>query len=294
MSQELVCLRDISPLFGAIGGDLVGSVYEGRSKQIKRKDFPLLSYGCRLTDDSILTMATADCIVKGGYTESDFAFKYVEWAKEYPHRGYGHRFKDWVYNNQCHSSYNSFGNGSAMRVSAVGFVSGSIDDAEQGAFESASCTHSHSEGIKGAQAISVAVYMANAGFDKSEIKKTIEDRFKYNLTDKLNDIRISYRFDSSCQGSVPQAIISFLESESYEDAIRNAISLGGDSDTLAAMAGGIALAYYKTMPQKLHDEIVSKMDERMLDLNERFREFCRKYKVWTIGCVDKRAEDWGW
>ena len=114
------------------------------------------------------------------------------------------------------------------------------------------------------------------------------------MTDKFNDIRISYRFDSSCQGSVPQAIISFLESESYEDAIRNAISLGGDSDTLAAMAGGIALAYYKTMPQKLHDEIVSKMDERMLDLNERFREFCRKYKVWTIGCVDKRAEDWGW
>jgi ADP-ribosylglycohydrolase len=225
---------------GAIIGDIVGSIYERHN--IKTKDFPFLSGKCFFTDDTVMTVAVAEALLEGGQ-EHDFVNAMKKYGRLFRNVGYGGRFFQWLRSDDP-SPYNSWGNGSAMRVSPVGWWFDELADVEAGAKLSAAVTHNHPEGIKGGQATAAAIFLARTGAAKSEIKSYIEKRYGYDLDRTLDDIRPRYRFDVSCQGTVPEAIIAFLESTGFEDAIRNAISIGGDSDTLAAITGGIAEAAY--------------------------------------------------
>lgn len=206
-------------------------------------------------------------------SKKTYAYKLREYGKKYPDAGYGQMFNEWLSSQEL-KPYKSYGNGSAMRVSPIGFAFDSLEDVLKEAKRSAVVTHNHREGIKGAQAVASAVFLARTGSIKNPIKDFIEKKFRYNLSQRLDDIRPNYKFDSSCQGSVPQAIIAFLESESFEDAIRKAISIGGDSDTIACIAGGIAQAYYKEIPGFIVDRARLILDsglKRILDsFNERF------------------------
>ena len=231
-------------MIGAIAGDIIGSVYE--HNRIKTKDFPLFSPRSRFTDDTVLTVAVAHSILTG-VTYKD-AIKNI--GKRYPYAGYGGTFIQWLLSEDG-GPYNSWGNGSAMRVSPVGFAFNSTDEVLKQARMTAEISHNHPEGIRGAQATALTVYMARQGKNKEEIRRCIKEQFKYDLDRSVNEIRGVYAFDISCQGTVPEAIISFLDSDSYEDAIRNAISLGGDSDTLACITGGIAEAYYGPVPNDI-------------------------------------------
>lgn len=228
-------------MFGTFIGDVVGSPYE--KKPIKMMNFPLFSKDSRFTDDTVMTAATAYAIL----TQTSYAVAYKKFGRAYPERGYGRSFKEWLVSDSM-EPYNSWGNGSAMRVSPIGYAFNSIKAVLREAKESACATHNHPEGIKGAQAVALAIYFARKGKNKIYIKKEISKRFGYNLQRKVNTIRKTYQFDVSCQGSVPEAIICFLESKNFEEAIRLSISLGGDSDTQAAIAGSIAEAYYHKAP----------------------------------------------
>ena len=224
-------------MLGAIAGDIIGSIFE--HDPIKTTAFRLFKPGCKFTDDTVLTVAVAKAIRTGEtYQECirDFGLRY-------PDRGYGGMFKQWL-SSWDPEPYNSYGNGSAMRVSPVGFLFDSVEEVLKEAEKSAQCTHSHPQGIKGAQATALAILLARQGVTKDGIRDTIEDRFMYVLDRPLEEIRPEYDFDVTCQGSVPQAITCFLEADDYEGAIRNAISLGGDADTQACIAGGIAEAFY--------------------------------------------------
>ncbi|MEG3310149.1 ADP-ribosylglycohydrolase family protein [Streptococcus sp. SS-4456] len=231
-------------MFGAIVGDVIGSRFEGRD--IKSKDFDLFHPNCRFTDDSVMTAAVAASFLGLNEPFDDLEEALVlnmkDFGKLYPRAGYGPQFKKWIESKDS-EPYNSFGNGSAMRVSACGHVGKSLEETLTLAERVASVTHNHPEGIKGAQAVAGAIFLARTGKNKEEIRQFVTDNF-YNLDFTLDAIRPSYQFDSSCQGSVPQAIVAFLESEDFEDAIRNAVSLGGDSDTLAAIAGSIAEPFF--------------------------------------------------
>jgi len=250
-------------MIGAIAGDIIGSAYEARP--VKTEDFPLFNPQSRFTDDTVMTVATADAILTGkGYAKA-----YKEWGRLYPHAGYGGMFRQWLRSND-RRPYNSFGNGSAMRVSPVGFAFDSLDKVLEEAKKSAEVTHNHPEGIKGARATAAAVFLAKKGEDKNAIKKYIESTFKYDLSATLAEIRPHYRFDPTCQGTVPQAIIAFLESSGYEDAVRKAISLGGDSDTLACITGGIAQAYYKTIDNDIVKKVRALLDARLLYILDLF------------------------
>jgi len=251
-------------MLGAIAGDIVGSIFEFNN--IKTTDFNLFSAHSSFTDDTVLTIAVADCILNGkGYAE---AFKY--WGKKYPNAGYGGRFIRWLFSDST-EPYNSFGNGSAMRVSPVGFAFDDLDIVLSEAQKSAEVTHNHPEGIKGAQAIASAIFLARQGKEKKEIKSYIENQFNYNLNRTIDEIRPLYSFDETCQGTVPEAIIAFLESNDFEDAIRKAISLGGDSDTLACITGGIAQAFYKYIPQYINDNVRERLTKDLLDILEKFQ-----------------------
>jgi ADP-ribosylglycohydrolase len=227
-------------MLGAIIGDIVGSIYEWDN--IKTKDFPLFGERCYFTDDSVMTIAVADALLRGG-TSDDFIDSMKKIGRLYPDAGYGGMFVRWLFSDD-REPYNSWGNGSAMRVSPCGWFAESLEEAETLAERSAAVTHDHPEGIKGAQAAAAAIYLARTGKSKEEIKEYIEVKHLYDLSRTLDEIRPIYQFDGSCQGTVPEAIIAFLESTDFEDAIRNAISLGGDSDTLAAITGSIAEAAY--------------------------------------------------
>jgi ADP-ribosylglycohydrolase len=254
-------------MIGAIAGDIIGSIYEGYP--IKTKDFPLFQPQCRFTDDSVLTVAVAKAILDG----SEYLPEIREIGRKYPDAGYGGSFIFWLLSEDARP-YNSWGNGSAMRVSPVGFAFDSAERVMDEAAKTAELTHNHPEGIKGAQATALAVFLARTSRDKEHIKQEINLRFGYNLKRSLDDIRPEYHFDISCQGTVPEAIIAVLESTSYEDAIRNAISLGGDSDTLACITGGIAEAYYGGVP----DFIQSRVRETLTDeLWKITAKFCKKY-----------------
>lgn len=250
-------------MIGAIAGDIIGSVYEAHP--VKTEDFPLFSPGCRFTDDTVMTVATADSILTG----KGYAAAYKEWGRLFPHAGYGGMFRQWLRNNNSRP-YNSFGNGSAMRVSPVGFAFDTLDKVLEEAKKSAEVTHNHPEGIKGAQATAAAIFLARTGKGKKEIKDYIETTFDYDLSATLAEIRPGYRFDPTCQGSVPQAIIAFLESSTYEDAVRKAISLGGDTDTQACITGGIAQAYYKTIDDHIIKKVRALLDARLLDVVDSF------------------------
>jgi ADP-ribosylglycohydrolase len=231
-------------MIGAIAGDIIGSVYEFNN--IKTKAFPLFSPSSRFTDDTVLTIAVANAII----SEIPYVDSIREFGRAYPNAGYGKAFKEWLFVENP-KPYNSWGNGSAMRVSPVGFAFNSINEVLKEARLSAEITHNHPEGIKGAQATALAKYLARKGAARDNIKKEIHDRFGYNLDRSVDEIRLNYTYDVSCQGTVPEAIICFLDSTSYEDAIRNAISLGGDSDTLACITGGISEAFYGPVPEDI-------------------------------------------
>ena len=199
----------------------------------------------------------------------NYAEAYQLYGRKYFHKGFGPRFRSWIYSENP-EPYNSWGNGSAMRVSPVGWYSNSLDEIMAEAKRSAEVTHNHPEGIKGAQSTASAIYMARTGKSKNEIKKFISDTFGYNLERKIDDIRPGYKFDVSCQGSVPEAIITFLESSDFEDAIRLAVSIGGDSDTIACITGGIAEAYYHTVPEHIIESVFKILPEQMKKIVETF------------------------
>ena len=241
-------------MLGAIAGDIIGSVYE--AVPIKTPFFyPLFDPRCRPTDDTVLTVALADSILTG----ADYGDKLREYFRLYPHAGYGGTFVRWAA-LRCRTPYNSWGNGSAMRVSPVGFAYDTLDEVLLRARQSAEVTHNHPEGVKGAQATAAAVFLARDRTPKEEIGSYIEGTFGYDLGRRLDDIRPGYAFDVSCQGTVPEALIAFLEADGYEDAVRKAISLGGDSDTLACITGGIAGAYYG-VPEDIRAEAWARLTQ---------------------------------
>jgi len=252
-------------MFGAIVGDIVGSVYEFNN--IKTKDFPLFGEKCDFTDDTVMTVAVANALHTYRDKKSVAAFRdecaaqMRRLGKEYPGRGYGGRFAQWLVDGSM-GAYNSLGNGSAMRVSPVAWAAGSVEEAETLARASAEPTHNHPEGIKGAQAVAAAIYMGRVRKSKKEIRDYIASKY-YPLDFTLDDIRDSYGFDETCPGSVPQAIEAFLESESFEDAIRNAVSIGGDSDTVAAMTGSIAEAFYGGVPAEIKAKALSYLTDEL-------------------------------
>lgn len=259
-------------MLGAIIGDIVGSVYEFESD--KTKDFELFTEESRLTDDSMMTIAVGCACAKADLNdEEDFKSWVIYYmrkiGREFPSAGYGHHFFRWI-KSDFMSAYNSFGNGSAMRVSPVAWVANSLEETEKLAKWSAEVTHNHSEGVKGAQAVAAAIYLARIGKSKPEIKDYIEKNY-YTLDFTLDEIRPIYKFDVTCQGSVPQAIQCFLESTDFEDAVRNAVSLGGDGDTQAAMAGAIAEAFYG-----VPDNITSKVFEYFDNKTKYYYSICTK------------------
>lgn len=224
-------------MIGAIAGDIIGSIYEGSGS--KSKQFQLFGPHNRFTDDTVLTVAVADSILR----EIDLVDSLHEYFHRYPHAGYGGSFIGWAAERR-REPYYSWGNGSAMRVSPVGFAYQTLEEVIAQATRTAEVTHNHPEGIRGAQATAAAVFLARTGHDRAEIGKRVSEDFGYDLATPLEAIRETYRFDISCQGSVPESIVAFLEAADFEDAIRNAISLGGDADTMACIAGGIAEAYW--------------------------------------------------
>lgn len=241
-------------MMGAIAGDIVGSVYEGAG--IKTTDFPLFDPRCRPTDDSVLTIAVADAILSG----RPYGEAIREFARRHPHAGYGGSFRSWFRHDDA-GPYGSWGNGSAMRVSPVGFAFDTQEKVMQEAAASAMPTHDHPEGIKGAQAVALAVFLARKGHDKAAIRDAVVEATGYDLSRSVGEIRPDYRFDVSCQGSVPEAIVCFLATNSWEAAVRAAISLGGDADTQACIAGGIADAFYGGVPEPVEEKVMAILPE---------------------------------
>lgn len=250
-------------MLGAIAGDVIGSVHEG--SPIKTKDFPLFTRASRFTDDTVLTAAIASAILGDG----DYAAALTSFGRRHPDAGYGGSFRAWL-QADTNEPYGSWGNGSAMRVSPVGFAFDDLDDVLAEAGRSAAVTHDHPEGVKGARATAAAVFLARSGADAKTIASELAERFGYDLARSPDDIRPGYAFDVSCQGSVPEAIVSFLASASYEDAVRTAVSLGGDSDTMACIAGGIAHAHYGGVPDAIVEETRRRLPPDLLDVVDAF------------------------
>ena len=256
-------------MLGAIAGDMIGSVFE--YSNFKSKDFPLFCEDSTFTDDTVLTVAVAHAIM----TDGDYASALKSFGLKYPRRGYGGFFQDWLESSKS-KPYNSWGNGSAMRVSPVGFAFDSVEEVLDEAKKSAEVTHNHPEGIEGAQATALAIFLARKGNDKNDIRNEIEGRFGYILDRTVDKIRAAYSYDISCIGSVPESIIAFLNSKDYEDTIRNAISLGGDSDTMACIAGGISQAYYEDIPEEIIEGVRKELSDELLDIID---DFCSTYNL---------------
>jgi len=250
-------------MLGSIAGDIIGSVYEANG--IKSKLFDLFSPDMRFTDDSVLTIALADAILSG----DEYGQTMRGYYRRYPDVGYGGSFHKWA-SNSDNGPYNSWGNGSAMRTSPVGYAYHDLDEVLRKADYYASFTHNHPEGVKGAQAVASSIFLARNGASKDDIALYVNDNFHYDLTRSLDEIRPGYEFDVSCQGSVPQAILAFIESDNYEDAIRNAVSLGGDSDTQACIAGGIAEAFYGKLPDRISRMAMNMLDDNLRGVVDRF------------------------
>jgi len=252
-------------MIGAVAGDIIGSWYEWHN--IKIKDFVFFSDRCFFTDDSVLTIALADSILTGTpYVDNLRTF--YQW---YPHRGYGGRFHHWA-RNPSYGPYNSWGNGAAMRISPVGYAYNDLFTVLKKAKEFTEITHSHPEGIKGGQATAAAIFLARIGKSKTTIKEFIEKKFHYDLSKHVDEIRPTYEFDESCQGTVPQALRAFIDSTNFEDAIRTAVSLGGDTDTIACITGGVAQAFYGAVPETIQQKVYSTLDCRLGQITRRFME----------------------
>lgn len=252
-------------MMGAIIGDIVGSRFEWHN--YRHKDFTLFHPKCRPTDDSIMTLAVAKAILMARPGYEDLAEQAVAAMQElgckYPKAGYGRGFRAWL-QSEHPAPYNSFGNGSAMRVSPAGFAARTEDEAKALSFAVTAVTHNHPEGIKGAEAVAVLIYHARQGMAMKELHKLAQNRY-YPLDFTLDEIRPTYEFSSSCQGSVPQALVAFFSSTDFEDAIRNAISIGGDSDTIAAIAGSLAEAHYG-IPEDLREAAMQRLDAPLQDI----------------------------
>ena len=237
-------------MLGSIIGDTAGSVYEFNN--IKTTDFPFFSEKSDYTDDSIMTMAVADWLLKDPNHGMDtLEASFISFARKYPcpMGGYGGGFFRWLFRSDGkREPYNSWGNGASMRASANGWMFDTLEETERVASLSAAITHNHPEGIKGAQSTAAAIFMARNGSDKESIRRYISERYGYNLDRTCDEIRPVYKWDSSCQGTTPEAMVAFFDSTDFESAIRLAVSLGGDSDTLACITGGIAEAFYKEIP----------------------------------------------
>lgn len=249
-------------MIGAIIGDVIGAPFEWRNE--RRKDFELFGSQSRFTDDTVLTAATAEALL----TNRPYAEVYRKYFNLYPSCGFGGMFLQWGMDKNK-GPYNSYGNGSAMRVGPVGYAASTLSEAIEEARKSAVVTHNHPEGIRGAEATAAAVYLAKSGFDKEFIRISIRDGFFYDLDFDMDNLRKSYKFDHSCQGTVPQAIFCFLQGQDFEDCIRNAISIGGDSDTIAAICGSIAGAYYN-IPAGMWRQTSDRLDQHLLNIVDRF------------------------
>lgn len=257
-------LQDNAPLLlGAIAGDIIGSVYELYPHKSIR--FPLFSRESVFTDDTVMTVANAQWLLDQGNLTKIMQ----EYGRRYPFAGYGGMFSRWLAEERP-QPYNSFGNGSAMRVSPVGWAFTGLAETLTAAETSAAVTHNHPEGIKGAQATAACIYLARTGHTKSEIKTFVEKAFKYDLSSTCKKIRPSYRFDVTCQGSVPQSIIAFLDSTDYESAVRLAVSLGGDTDTMGAIAGSIAEAFYGGVPEDIRTEVLKRLPDEFVKTMQQF------------------------
>ncbi|WP_298439703.1 ADP-ribosylglycohydrolase family protein [Geobacter sp.] len=250
-------------MLGAIAGDIIGSVYE--YQPIKSEEFPLFGPDSHFTDDTVMTVAVAHAILEG----IDYAAAMKAFGRRHPDAGYGGSFIRWIFEDAV-LPYNSWGNGAAMRVSPIGLAFDSVERVLREAKLSAEISHNHPEGIRGAQATALAVFLARTGAGKEAIRHEITRRFGYDLNRTITDVRPRYGFDVSCQGSVPEALIAFLDSRDYEDTVRKAVSLGGDSDTLACIAGGIAEAFYREIPPGIADTARLLLPEEFLAIIDRF------------------------
>jgi ADP-ribosylglycohydrolase len=253
-------------MIGAIVGDIAGSTVE-YSPVKPVDDIPLFFPHSFFTDDTVLTVALADSIMTG----APYVKKLKEYFWRYPNAGYGGSFAHWATSKE-EAPYNSWGNGSAMRVSPVGFAYDTLDEVLERAKQSAAVTHNHREGIKGAQATAACILLARQGKSRDQIQDYVEATFSYNLHRSLDAIRPTYRYDISCQGCVPESILCVLESTDFEHAIRLAISLGGDADTMACIAGGIAQALYGGVPEKIKGQAIRLLDDPLRDIVKRFGE----------------------
>lgn len=266
-------------MFGAILGDIIGSPFEFDRGE-KTKGFALFSEGCGFTDDTVMTAAVASALLSVGPDADGAAIRTAvcrsmqKWGRQYPYAGYGERFRDWLWEDEP-LPYNSYGNGSAMRVSAAGWLYDSLERTREAAAETAAVTHSHPEGIKGAEATAACIYLARTGAEKEAIRAYVTDEFGYDLNRTLAQIRPSYCHVESCQETVPEAILSFLEAGDFEDAVRNAVSLGGDTDTLAAIAGSIAEAFFG-IEEPLRQACLERTDERIRKVLGRFEAEVRR------------------
>ena len=262
-------------MYGAILGDIIGSPYEF-DRGNKTKDFPLFCSRSTFTDDSVMTIAVADALmeVTAETDEETVKWKLIEAMKcfglAYPHAGYGSRFKWWL-RDADPQPYNSWGNGSAMRVSAAGWLFEDLTTVRKMARLSAEVSHNHPEGVKGAEATACAIFLARTGSTKAEIKDFVETIFDYDLSRTCDEIRPGYHHVESCQETVPEAITAFLEGESFEDVIRTAVSLGGDCDTLTCIAGSMAEAFYG-VPEELKQECRARLPQDLLAVLLRFDE----------------------
>jgi ADP-ribosylglycohydrolase len=251
-------------MIGAIAGDVIGSVREAAATTTKR--FPLFTPESCFTEDTVLTAAVAECLLTGG----DYARTFHRYFRAYPDAGYGQQFRLWCELRRT-APYRSWGNGSAMRVGPVAFAYDRLEEVLAEAERSARVTHDHPEGVRGARAVAAAVFLARRRPDKREIADYIEAEFGYRVDRPLKRVRRTFVFDVSCEGTVPWALRAFLEADSYEDAVRNAISLGGDADTLACIAGAVAGVYYR-MPAEIEVEALARLDDRLRGVVSRFRQ----------------------
>ena len=255
-------------MLGAIVGDVLGSTFE--FYPMKTKKLELLEKNSHFTDDTVMTVAVADSIMN----EVPYVESLQNWGRKYPRAGYGSWFKKWIHLDDP-KAYNSYGNGSAMRCSSIGWLFDDEYSVLKEAKKSAKITHNHPEGIKGAQAVSLGVLMGRNGSSKKEIKEKLEALFDYDLSQELDRIRPNYTFNPTCQGSVPQAIIAFLESMDFEDAIRNSISLGGDADTQACITGSLAEAYYKSIPDEIISFVKWRIENDLLAVLDQFNSITK-------------------
>jgi ADP-ribosylglycohydrolase len=256
-------------MIGSIIGDIIGSPYEYDCP--KTTEFEMFKFPATFTDDSVMSIATAHGILRS----YPYDKVYRAYGKKYPDSGYGSMFNRWIHTKNI-GPYNSYGNGSAMRVSPIGYAYNSVEKVLEKAKKSAEVTHNHEEGIKGAQATALAIFMARTGSSKDEIRAKIAEMFQYDMDRSCDTIRPTYSFDETCQGTVPEAIIAFLDSTDFENAIRLSISLGGDADTLACITGGIAQAFYREIPREMARKALSLLPKKFLRIIKAFND---RYQV---------------